>query len=472
MCMKRDNGIVWFRNDLRVTDNRVLHLAQQECKQLLPVFILDPRWFQPTDLGFEKTGHFRLAFLLQSLQNLKKKLSSLDGDLWVVKGYPEVILPELTQKFEIDKFYASKEITWEEVKVEEALEYRLKELSVPLHYEWQHTLLHPDDIPFDFSEIPDVFSSFRKKNEKETIIRETVPVPGKISVPAHLDFPTLPTMGEMGYEQPAKMRYTGGEDEAWRRLNDYFWKKDLLKNYKFTRNGLLGEDYSSKFSPWLANGCISPRSIHQQVKQYEKERKSNISTYWLIFELYWRDYFRYIAAKYGNQLFFKTGLQNKSVDLNDDFDLFQQWASGNTGIPFIDANMKELNQTGFMSNRGRQNVASFLVKDLQVNWTWGAAYFESQLIDYDVTSNWGNWAYVAGVGNDPRQNRYFNIMKQAQQYDPKGEFVRYWLPQLKHLENAYVHSPALLPAEQLQKAGIKIGDNYPKNLVPFRKWLK
>ncbi|NBP70539.1 MAG: cryptochrome DASH, partial [Cytophagia bacterium] len=158
----------------------------------------------------------------------------------------------------------------------------------------------------------------------------------------------------------------------------------------------------------------------------------------LIFELLWRDYFRFAAKKYGVKIFQRKGLRNKPVSATNNVELFEKWRAGETGIDFIDANMKELLHTGFISNRGRQNVASYLAKDYKVNWTWGAAWFESQLIDYDVASNWLNWAYIAGVGNDPREDRYFNTESQVRKYDPKGEYTRYWLSDnMNAVKNAY-----------------------------------
>ena len=177
----------------------------------------------------------------------------------------------------------------------------------------------------------------------------------------------------------------------------------------------------------MAHGCISPRSIYHELKRYERERKKNVSTYWLVFELIWRDYFRFVCLKYGRKVFYRGGIKDLDREYSNDLELFEKWKNGETGQSFVDANMKELKLTGFMSNRGRQNVASFLVKDLNIDWRWGAAWFEHMLTDYDVCSNWGNWMYVAGVGNDPRENRYFNVPNQAEKYDPKGEFVQHWL---------------------------------------------
>jgi deoxyribodipyrimidine photo-lyase len=193
---------------------------------------------------------------------------------------------------------------------------------------------------------------------------------------------------------------------------------------------LIGENYSSKFSPWLANGSLSARRVFSEIKKFEKEVEANESTYWLVFELLWRDYFRFVAKKYVNKIFLKGGIKNKSLSYNNDFEVFEKWRTGKTGNDFVDANMTELMKTGFMSNRGRQNVASYLCKDLKIDWRWGASWFESQLIDYDVASNWGNWMYIAGVGNDPREARYFNVNKQAEMYDQDKSYRKLWLDSL------------------------------------------
>jgi deoxyribodipyrimidine photo-lyase len=191
---------------------------------------------------------------------------------------------------------------------------------------------------------------------------------------------------------------------------------------------MVGADYSSKFSAWLALGCLSPRYIYEEVKKYEKQFGANESTYWLIFELLWRDFFRFMFKKYQTKFFLYSGIKTDKVNsksLNQK--LLSQWINGKTASDFINASMLELKQTGFMSNRGRQNVASYFCNELNMDWRLGASYFEEQLIDYDVCSNWGNWAYLAGVGNDPRAHRYFNIEKQAKEYDKNSIFRDLWL---------------------------------------------
>jgi deoxyribodipyrimidine photo-lyase len=167
--------------------------------------------------------------------------------------------------------------------------------------------------------------------------------------------------------------------------------------------------------------------VYREVRRYERERVKNDSTYWFIFELTWRDYFLFLARKFPRSIFSVLGPMHRRFPWTDDRGKFERWQRGETGQGFIDANMREIAATGFMSNRGRQNVASFLARDLQVNWVMGAEYFESMLIDYDPASNYGNWTYTVGVGTDPREHRYFNPDRQAERYDPDGRFQRHWL---------------------------------------------
>ncbi|GLD54707.1 cryptochrome DASH-like protein [Lates japonicus] len=262
------------------------------------------------------------------------------------------------------------------------------------------------------------------------------------------------------------------EKKALARLKHYFWDSDAVATYKETRNGLIGVDYSTKFAPWLAMGCISPRYIYHQNKQYERERTANQSTYWVIFELLWRDYFKFVGAKYGNRLFQLEGLQNKSVPWKKDMKLFNAWKEGQTGVPFVDANMRELALTGFMSNRGRQNVASFLTKDLGLDWRMGAEWFEYLLIDHDVCSNYGNWLYSAGIGNDPRENRKFNMIKQGLDYDNNGDYVRQWVPELKEIRGSDVHTPWTLSSAALSHAHVSLGETYPSPVVIAPEWSR
>ncbi|NJN32340.1 MAG: DASH family cryptochrome [Synechococcales cyanobacterium RM1_1_8] len=463
--------LLWFRNDLRLQDHGLLAEAIRRGWEIIPCYCFDPRQFGTTAFGFPKTGSYRAQFLLESLADLRRSLQALGSDLVIRQGYPEVILPELIQQLKADSFAYHREVTTEETSVEARLKAALQPLGTDVQTAWGATLFHPEDLPFGLGEIPEVFTQFRKAIEKQVTVRDCFPTPRQLpTLPADLDLGILPTLSDLGLEPPpfdarAVLEFKGGARAGQQRLQDYFWIGDRLQTYKLTRNGMKGADYSSKFSPWLALGCLSPREIYWQVKDYEQQRIANDSTAWLVFELLWRDYFRLICAKHGSRVFQIEGLRGLALPWKQDAARFERWSQGMTGFPLVDANLRELQHTGFMSNRGRQNVASFLTKNLGIDWRMGAEWFESLLIDYDPCSNWGNWNYTAGVGNDARGFRFFNIQKQAKDYDPEGSYVKHWLPELQAIPAHKVHQPwSLLPIEQ-QRFGVQLGLDYPQPIV-------
>jgi len=426
------NTVVWFRRDLRLHDHEALHRAGQAGNAVC-VFCFDPREFGATPLGFPKTGPFRTQFLLEALADLRQGLRERGSDLVVRRGRPEDVLPKIAHQIDASVVHAHGEVCDEELRVERATRRALEPIGVRLDLSWGHSLIHPDDLPFAPTGIPDVFTHFRRGVEGDCPIRPAGPAPVQMDpLPEGLDPGPIPTLEELGLrrhetDERAPLRFRGGERTALARLDHYLWESDQVARYKHTRNGLLGADYSTKLSPWLAQGSISPRRVHDEIRCYERERTKNDSTYWVVFELLWRDFFRFTAERHGNALFRPAGLRGAHRAWRRDRTTLERWIDGRTGDDFVDANMRELAATGFMSNRGRQNVASYLAHDLGIDWTWGAEWFESVLIDYDVHANWGNWAYVAGVGNDPRVGRRFDTRWQAKKYDARGDYVRHWL---------------------------------------------
>nr|QDO16286.1 cryptochrome DASH [Lingulodinium polyedra] len=484
----------WLRNDLRAHDSPVLQgaaaLARQRGLPALPVYVLDPRHFQRTSHGTLKTGPFRALFLLQALRALKRRLRGLGSDLLVRIGRPEVVLPPLLPSGSV--LLTQQEVTSEELGVDGRLRSALAG-GVEWEYRWGSTLFHKEDLPFhdDLRNAPDVFTSFKNKVEPELAarvnevpssyegkrkpqssirVRPCLPEPAKGSLPlpaldpAELGFE--PSWADLPYEEAvaeptphegAALDFCGGEDTALERLKYYLWDSDLLATYFDTRNGMLGGDYSTKLAPWLALGCISPRRVFEQVREYEGARVANKSTYWVIFELVWRDFFRFFAAKHGDAIFWRGGVAGRAEGWRRNDKLFDLWARGCTGFPLVDANMRELLATGFMSNRGRQNVASFLALDLGLDWRRGADWFESYLVDYDVTANWGNWVHAAGLTTG-RVNR-FNVVRQSKMYDPDGAYLRHWLPELRRVPAPRIHEPWLLQEAELQRYG---AEAYPQ----------
>jgi len=426
-------GLVWFQNNLRVADNSALAKACEENRNVLAVYFFDPRQFAVTEFGFKKTGKFRAKFLIESIAELKENLAALNIPLFVYNKKPEEYLPEFLQKNNISSIYLQKEWTSEEQNLLETVKKEIPE-NIQFNFYYDQFLFHPEDIPYsDFSEIPKVFTNLRKKCEAKISVRNCTAAPKKLKS-ENLNLKndtTIPGLEQLGFENFAidertAFPFKGGENQAKKRIQQYFWETENLAKYKQTRNGLLGEAYSSKLSAWLANGSISPKQIYWEVKKFEEEITKNKDTYWLIFVLIWRDFFKFISLKHGDKIFKIGGILEKYLDWKNDEKTRENWINAETKEPFVNANMKEIAATGFMSNRGRQNVASFWAKEMKQDWRIGAAYFESLLVDYDVHSNWGNWMYNSGVGNDPR-DRKFNIKSQADRYDPDQKFQKLWL---------------------------------------------
>jgi deoxyribodipyrimidine photo-lyase len=476
--MARPIILIWYRNDIRVHDHEPLYRATVENASLVPFYCFDDRSFGTTSFGFPKTGAFRARFLRQSLADLRDSLCRLGSNLVIRRGKPEKVIPELIDRYGISKIYYYREVTSEELAVERALKKSLSALDVKIEIFDGTTLLHPEDLPFEASGVPELFTEFRKRVERDWQVRSPYPVPKSLPpIPDGIEIGEIPDLQESGLEEPIKdgrslFTFNGGESAGKERVNYYIWKSDRLKIYKETRNGMLNPDDSSKFSAWLSLGCLSPRYIYEEVQKYERERIKNDSTYWLIFELLWRDFFRFICAKHGNKIFYPSGLRGIDIPWLEDTPRFELWREGKTGYPLVDAGMKELAATGFLSNRGRQNVASFLTKNLGIDWRIGAEWFESVLIDHDVCSNWGNWNYTAGVGNDARGFRYFNIAKQSRDYDPKGDYLRHWLPELAAIPGDKIHEPHKLSIEEQKRYGVIIGVDYPRPVVDFFSSIK
>jgi deoxyribodipyrimidine photo-lyase len=435
-------NLVWFRNDLRTTDNKSLKEACNGKGNVLGVYFFDPRFYKESDfrlgtdfqLPFPRTSNYRAQFIIEAVDDLRKQLAIHNIPLLVFHDKAANVVPDLIKQYQITDIFLQKEWTRDEKDQENELGEALEHLEVKPkgHRFYDQFLFHPEDIPFEsFQHIPTVFTEFRKKCEKQSEVRELLTINGYRQEEIAVAATKTPSLQELGLSEVEKdhrsaFPFKGGSKASRDRLAHYFWETKQLQTYKQTRNGLIGIDYSSKFSAWLSIGCISAREIYHEVKKYEKEIKKNQDTYWLIFELIWRDFFKYVSLKHKEKLFAIDGILGTEYDWKSNERELKKWITGETHEPFVNANMKELAATGFMSNRGRQNVASYWSKHKEQDWRLGAAYFEYILIDYDVHSNYGNWMYNSGVGNDPR-NRTFNIQLQASRYDANREYQDLWL---------------------------------------------
>jgi deoxyribodipyrimidine photo-lyase len=432
------SAIYWFRNDLRLHDNPAFAQACARHDTLLPVYCLgsasaihngDLRW------GTMQPSTHRQHVLLDALTDLDAQLRALGSALTVVYGPPADILPKLgaalgTRTVDCETIAATHE--------EDELD-KVSQAGMAVHSTWQSSLFAPEALPFEIQNLPPVYTQFRQVLAQAGTQR---PSP----LPAPTQVPPLPThahgyatvnllrqrqdLGQPAPEPRASVHYghaafAGGERAALAHLTRYF-ASDLPKRYKATRNGLTGVDFSSKCSHWLASGALSVRQLATEIDQYEARVGPNEGTEWLRLELLWRDYFRFLHLQHGAKLFRYRGLRDKVPPLHHDPAQFTRWCLGRTDEALVNAAMHELLATGYLSNRLRQVVASYLIHELNGDWRAGAAWFEAQLIDYDVYNNQGNWLYIAGMGTDPRGGRRFNVQKQAHDHDPDQRYQRLW----------------------------------------------
>lgn len=462
---------VWFRNDLRIHDHQPLSDALASGSPVMAGYVFDRKFEQMTEVGFPRMDKKRDRFLTECLLDLTDQLSRLGVPLITGHGDSAAEIKQWLQQYNISHVRAFSHPGVEEMKETQEVKKALQQYGGTFSLYEGDTLFHQEDLPATEKKYPGSFSAHRKKIEKNKLVpRQEAETPKE----QPRLFPELhAATGKLLKKRLSSINVSilvkGGETEGLQRLDDYLFKSSQVLHYKQRRNGLFAFDDSSKFSPWLAQGAISPRRVYWELKRFEKEVEANNSTYWLFFELLWRDYFHELLRKESETFFAGSGIQKLPIVWKQNKEQFEAWCSGKTGFPLVDASMRQLKAIGYMSNRARQNTAAFLTKNLGIDWRWGASWFESHLIDYDPASNYGNWQYVAGVGTDAKEFRTFDVVAQGELFDPDGVFVRKWLPELKHLPDAYIYAPFKGEDKVLEEADVKLGKDYPYPLVSLEE---
>ncbi|WP_063659749.1 DASH family cryptochrome [Aliivibrio fischeri] len=427
-------ALYWFSYDLRLQDNCSLASLVKLADQISFVYVVDPRWFSSDNYGHKQVGAHRWHLIYQSLQQVNSQLREHGHQLHILYGRAEQVIVSLVKENKIDLLGHAQQVGIYEQSQWQCVQQSLPQVGFVSH--WDSTLFSPNQLALSEENLAS-FSKFRKSVEKASIDPYETTIISLELLPRPLQITDVATAANRWAKANTLLadvydkkehhngRFKGGELYAIEHVIAYF-ESDRPSCYKTTRNALDGWDNSTKMSYFLALGNLSARQLWHHLKRYESRYGANESTYWIGFELLWREYFQWLALQLGTQLYrFQGGAEHEPVTQYFE-DRFIQWCEGNTLYPLVNACMKELNSTGYMSNRGRQIVASCLVNELGIDWRFGAAYFQQQLIDHDVASNWGNWQYIAGVGADPRGGRHFNIEKQTQQYDPDGHYINKW----------------------------------------------
>ena len=461
--MEQQVSLVYFQHDLRLDDQLSLIEAKKRGLPIIGVYLFPSQTLSKTKWGLTQSGAYRLRFLWDSLIDLKKNLSQLNIPLYVFQN--DHLHALMFSSMIVNHVYCAAEPGSEEILLRKKLLTVLGQPPITLVHD--KPIVSPSHYPWLLTDLPKRFTDARLRIE--TLIQVLSP---QSFLPFHQEqLPLLKDDWQLMEQQipTAPLLLNGGESEAKKHLQQYFFINQHVLTYKETRNNMLAFQDSSKLSPALSLGLLSPRRIYAELKKVETTLKKNASTYWLWFELLWRDFFYYLHFQVGDLFFMESGMQGHPHPWQTQPAYYQSILEAKTGYPLVDANLIELYQTGWMSNRGRQNVASFISKILRLDWRFGAALFEHFLIDYDVSSNYGNWQYISGVGVDPREDRIFNVSLQAKKYDPRGDYLAHWLPSLNKIPVPLRFEPWKMNGLEMAMYGCEIGRDYPKPILMDRR---
>jgi deoxyribodipyrimidine photo-lyase len=412
--MKSRKILVWFRNDLRLHDNEMLVEAVAKSDHILPVFFFDPRHFDEAQVT--RSGFTRAKFLVESVSALRQAFQKLSGDILIINGMPEDHIIDLIERFEIAEVYHHREVAPAETRVSANVEDVLWKSKVNLKHFIGHTLYNKEDLPFPIKDIPDVFAQFKKKTERDAVVKPCIETPEHIDFVEVEDWGGIPAVADLFHGQDlsaftSREEWIGGEEAGLNHLRDLLSEGSMIYTKPASKIADR-QEYNSHLSAWLSLGCLSPRKVYWSVKQAEERFGSNPNFSHLVLGLLWRDYYRFMFKKHG-AVYLGESLLRPELDVDADQELmFASWKSGATGHSLIDGLMHKLNETGFLSHSARILVATFLIHVLKVNWMKGAAYFEEKLIDYTTASNWGNWACIADGSKDSKSKHTFDVEKQ------------------------------------------------------------
>lgn len=470
-------GIVWFRHDLRLRDNQALTDAAEQCDVVLPVYVFDERLYkEKTPNGFRQIGVYRAQLILDSVLNLKKSLQEKNIDLVVRVGKAEDIIYELADQVKSSWVFCNRERAPEEELIQDKLENRLWQIGQELRFSRGKMLYHTGDLPFPVRHTPDTYAAFYREVGKIVPVRKPLPIPDKMlpymgSVVSE-PIPSLYDLGFTDSEIPADgFRFKGGEGEGLKKLDEFIksnFKVSSLKANKRNKDEVL----ITHLSPYINAGVLSPKTLYESINQFMGNKFHSNRASCIIHGLMRRDFLKLLEKKYKTRIFEKTGIKgNEQYELKPEMDKFWLWANAKTGIPIVDAFMRELNNTGFISYEGRRILSQFLIEELHVSWELGAEYFQSKLVDYNPCSNWGNWNIMAGVAYDTKEDRYCSIITKARKLDPHGDFVRKWIPELAGLNDTVIHEPDKANSDDLKKSNIELGKDYPLPVVDTEKWI-
>jgi deoxyribodipyrimidine photo-lyase len=444
-------ALVWFRRDLRVRDHPALRAALDAHDDVITVFCLDERLLN----GRHASGP-RTQFMLECLRDLDDSLRDRGGALVIRRGAPERELPKLARDAGAGAVYFTGDVSPYARDRGNRVHAGLSEHGIDLHACPGLTVV--DDVTAIETQAGKpytVFSPFHRTWEGVPR-RDVLQAPRKLP-PPDVKHGTIPKLEDLGLTQEVDDPMPGGETEGRRRLANFL--RGGLDDYGDNHDA-LGADKTSRLSPYLHFGCVSPREVEERANNYDFRR-----------QLAWRDFYHHVLFHHPDNATEEFQARyRRAIDWDHDHDAFRAWCEGQTGYPLVDAGMRQLKREGWMHNRARLVVGSFLTKDLGIDWRLGERWFMRLLIDGDEANNNGNWQWIGSVGVDPQPffRRMYNPARHMERFDPDGKYVRRYVPELEKVPDEYLREPWTMPADVQERCGVVIGKDYPEPIVDHR----
>jgi deoxyribodipyrimidine photo-lyase len=422
-------GLYWFTHDLRLQDNAALAKARASCESLILLVVVEPSQFRSGQYQSVSLGGHRWGFLQEAFSDLNNQLMDVNLHLNVLYGRASQVIPALVDELDIDAVFLSEQHGFNERCAVRRLQERLPD--IPFHQTPTYTLFAAEQIDQLNLMWPMSFSKFRSKVKKLEVLEAPNHEHWPKGIYRQLTPLNLPTW--VPAPKPSQRQFTGGATAAMEHWLAYR-ESDSIHRYKQTRNAIDDWRSSTKLSPWLNQGSLSVQRVYRSVQNLEQTHGPSPDLEWIRVELLWREFFQWLTRWQQTKLFSFQGLAPTPPLTSFYADRFRKWTHGQTPWRLVNAIMNQLRETGYISNRARQIAASALANELELDWRFGAAWFEEQLIDYDVNVNWGNWQYIAGVGVDSKGGRHFDLEKQTQLFDADGSYQNRWASSFAHSE--------------------------------------
>lgn len=455
-------GLFWFRRDLRLTDNVGLRKARDGSGELLLLYVVDG-----SHKHWKHRNGDRLRFKLNAVKSLRQNLRELGGDLLVRTGNPTEVMTEICGKADVDSVFWNHGYEPYERRRDRGVTEGLNQNGINVSTFKDHVIHEKNEILTNDGNPYEVFSYYAQKWRSRPSPRPAKPVTN-VEVPEDLEAGDVPSVQELGLETTLEHRNWIPEQPA----AQHRWENFLdngIHDYHVNRD-YPARDGTSRMSPHIRFGLIGPRRLLQDCREAYSEHDESDGVKTFVKELIWRDFYHQVLYHHPSVTEGNFKSKFDSLDWEDHPEWLNAWKSGQTGIPIVDAAMRQLNRTGWMHNRLRMIVASFLTKDCLIHWKNGETYFMNRLLDGDTAANNGGWQWAASTGTDAAPYfRVFNPYSQSRSYDPAGRFIRRYCPELEKLDDEEIHEPHRLDDSRLEKAGVFLGKTYPEPILDHSK---